>query len=151
MADHKREQILAAVTTTLTGLGTTGANVTRGRVFTVDESELPHLVITQGPDEIVNPDGDDEATNIYLLSALTLMVEIINDASSGVLETTINQICKEIVAALIADPTQGGLAINTAELQTSQPELSDDRKKRTANTFMQFEILYKRLRADPSQ
>lgn len=48
MADHVRDQILAALKTTLTGLTTTGARVYADRTDPLAADEVPGLVIVQG-------------------------------------------------------------------------------------------------------
>ena len=151
MALHLREQLMAAVTTNLTGLSTTGSNVTRGRVYSIDEDNLPHLSIFQGDDFPVVPDNEQEGTYLYLWQDLQVFIEVTVDASSGVLETTLNQIHKEITIALTADVTQGiSECFNTIEMGATIPELSGERKKRTAIMELEFMLRYRRSRTDPS-
>ena len=45
MANHIRQQIRERVGTTLTGLSTTGSNVFQSRVFNLEESNLPAIII----------------------------------------------------------------------------------------------------------
>ena len=151
MADHLREQIMSALVTDLTGLTTTGSNIARGRVYSLDDSQLPYLSIYQMEDVVVTPDGADEATNIYMWNALSFVVKISVDASTGILDTQINQICKEVVIALMSDVTLGGICSNIIEISTGPVEFSSNREKRTAIVDMNFNVLYRRLRTDPSQ
>lgn len=149
MADHKREQIMSAVTSTLTGLTTTGANVTRGRVYSEDETKVPALFIYQGPDNPIEADDDDSVYH-HIDSNLTVNIEAaVKDNES--LDTTLNLINKEVVVALFADITQGVAGvINTAESIIEEPELSAASNKPIATMLMQFVIHYRRSRSDPS-
>ena len=45
MANHIRQQIRERVATTLAGLSTTGSNVFQSRVFNLEESKLPAIII----------------------------------------------------------------------------------------------------------
>jgi hypothetical protein len=48
---HKRTTIRDAVVTAVTGLTTTGTNVTPSRVFNVETEALPHLSVYMGDEE----------------------------------------------------------------------------------------------------
>ena len=45
MANHLRQQIRERIGTTLTGLSTTGTNVFQSRVYQLEDSNLPALLI----------------------------------------------------------------------------------------------------------
>ena len=45
MANHLRQQIRERIGTTLTGLSTTGSNVFQSRVYPLEDTNLPALVI----------------------------------------------------------------------------------------------------------
>ena len=45
MANHVRQQIRERIGTTLTGLTTTGSNVFESRVYPLEDSKLPALII----------------------------------------------------------------------------------------------------------
>lgn len=90
---HRRESILQAVTTALTGLTTTGANVSRIRPYAI--SNLPALTVQQGDD--VQAD-DLQALGSYMRQ---LTVEVVAHVqATGTLETTLNQIAAEVHAAM---------------------------------------------------
>jgi len=146
---HMREHALAAFTTTVTGLTTTGTNVTRGRVYNISEADLPHLSIFQGEEEPLVADNEDEAVFIHAYYAVEVIVEITVNASSGVLETLLNLICKEISDAINVDTTLGvtGL-IDTIELNSSKPEFTKEKEKRSGQMEMTWLIRYRRLRSD---
>lgn len=146
---HIREHALVAITTLLTGLITTGANVTRGRVYSIDEADLPHLSIVQGNEDPIIPDNEDEAVFIHAYYSVEVKVQITINASSGVLETILNLICKEISDAINVDTTLGvNGVVDTIELGTSQLENTGEKEKRTAQAEMLWVIRYRRLRSD---
>ena len=143
MADLKAEQILSAIETTLTGLATTGANVERGVMYGIDTDNLPALRIIQGADE-------PEIINYALTdSVLTIVVKAIVNQTATV-ETTLNQIRKEVHTALFADLTIGGLAIDTTWSGASQPLLSSDGSKPWGEMDLTFDIKYRHSTDDPS-
>jgi len=149
MADHNREQVMDAVTTIVTGLATTGANVFRARVFPQDQANLPALLVYQGEDE---PILDTESQQYdFIDSVLSVIIEAWVNASSGNIDETMNLINKEVIIALQADRTQGlGFVIDTDEGVVSAPELLDEGNKRTGFMTMEFFIKYRRQRTDPS-
>lgn len=140
---------MVALTTALTGLTTTGTNVTRGRVFTVSASELPHLSIMQGDEEPVVEDNSEEAVNIHAYYRLNAHIEVAAQAASGVLETTLNLISKEISDAMNIDSTLGVSGVlDSYETSHDRPEYSEDKDQRTALMEITYTIIYRRLRSD---
>lgn len=109
MANHVRQQIREYFGTTLTGLTTTGSNVYESRVYTLQESTLPSLVIytkTEGSEPIVI------GTNRVMSRELSVVVEAYCKATSN-FDDTIDTISKEVEEAISADRTLGGLAKDT--------------------------------------
>ena len=109
MANHVRQQIREYFGTTLTGLTTTGSNVYESRVYTLQESTLPSLVIytkTEGSEPIVI------GTNRVMSRELSVVVEAYCKAVSN-FDDTIDTISKEVEEAISADRTLGGLAKDT--------------------------------------
>jgi hypothetical protein len=99
---HVREQILAAVVTTLTGLVTTGANVTRRR--TIPQGIVPALNIYWSDD---TPDYEAGKMGCAPMQILAVHVE---GFTKGEAETQANLISSEIEVALFANPTLSGIA-----------------------------------------
>lgn len=147
MADHLREQILDAVVTNLTGLATTGANVSRLRFYPHDSANLPSLNIVQSDEEII-----DDGVYDYVDRELTVNIEARAKSSTVQLDQTLNLISQEVTIALSADITQGvtGL-ISSTEIGTSEPELVDDEEsnKPAALMVMTWLFYYRTTRADP--
>ena len=147
MADNKAEQTLDAVTITLTGLTPTGANVFRGRVRDLQESELDALKIYRGENKPINIGDQNQA---YLDMILEVWVEIIVKANDY-LEENLALIENEVIVALKASTTQGlAYVSDTQEGGAEEPEIDVDSEKPTATMRLQFFIKYRRSRTDPS-
>ena len=109
MANHVRQQIREYFGTTLTGLTTTGSNVYESRVYTLQESTLPSLVIytkSESSEPIVI------GTDRVMSRELSVVVEAYCKAVSN-FDDTIDTISKEVEEAISADRTLGGLAKDT--------------------------------------
>lgn len=117
MADHRAENIIAAVVTAVTGLTTTGARVYRGRRYELDVDASPSLCVYLGPDLPLSGPGDSPLA--YQDSELTVYIEGVVKNSTTAVATTLNQIRHEVAVALNADHTQGLAYVhNTTEGET---------------------------------
>lgn len=142
---HRAESILADVVTTLTGLTTTAANVFRGRVYAIPDANLPALAVYQGEDKIIG-----QYAQAKYDCELTVNIEAIVKTSSTQVDTLLNTIREEVVAALQADYTQGlAYVLNTIEGDTSAPELSGEGDKPAATVRMEWKFHYRRSRTNP--
>ena len=152
MADSLREQIMQALVTDLTGLATTGSSVTRDQAYNLNDSDLPHISIFQGDDIALNPDGDEGNTFTRMDMTLNVRVEIRVNGNSNDFISQINQIHKEIVIALQAGSVHSiGQVLFVSEISSSAPDIDTAGDKRLAQSDIDFEIHYRRLKADPSQ
>jgi hypothetical protein len=134
---HRAESIMQAITTNLTGLATTGANVHRGRVYSL--AAVPALSISMGSDE--NLSGS--RTWPYLTRRLQVIITA-HVKTTTQLETQLNQIKTEVFAALNADISQGlAFVIDTELAIDEQPELDAEQDQPTARCDMQWTILYR--------
>lgn len=145
---HRAEDILAQIVTTLTGLTTTGTKVARGRVYTIEETELPALSIYLGADD---PIGDKGPTNVQFQdSDLLVRVRAHVKTTSEQVDTTLNLIRREVHVALMADYTQSlNYVLNTIPLGAEEPELSGDGEQPTATLDMNWLIRYRASILDP--
>lgn len=142
MADHRSEDIVAAVLTTVTGLATTGANAFRGRTYEIPETSVPCVCVYQG--------GDFPLTNTspwkFIDSELSIVVEAIVKDSSVQAETTLNQIRYEVANALQADITLGlAYVMNTTE-GSATITLDGSTNEIVGRMRMEWVVLYRRLR-----
>ena len=109
MANHIRQQIREYFGTNLTGLSTTGSNVYESRVYPIENSKLPALVIytkSETSEPIVI------GTDRVMSRELSVVVEGYAKATSN-FDDTIDTISKEVEEAIAADRTLGGLAKDT--------------------------------------
>jgi len=109
MANHIRQQIREYFGTNLTGLSTTGSNVYESRVYPIENSKLPALVIytkSETSEPIVI------GTDRVMSRELSVVVEGYAKATNN-FDDTIDTISKEVEEAIAADRTLGGLAKDT--------------------------------------
>lgn len=135
---HKAETILDAVVTAVTGLSTTGANVTRGRAYAV--SAMPALSVYQG-DDVVDLPAESFS---YFDRDLEVMIDAhVAVLSTSDIEQTLNQIRAEVFAALRADLTLGGACIELRPVEDSQPQISGDQDKPIASQSLRYTVKYR--------
>ena len=106
MADHVREQIRSRLVTNCTGLSTTGSNVFESRIYPMEGSELPGILVyttTELSEPIrIGP-------NRLLERTLSVVVQGYCETNSD-FDGKIDDICKEVEIALASDRTVNGLA-----------------------------------------
>ena len=152
MADARAEQIMAAVDTLLAALTTTGSNVQRDQVYPHEEGALPAIAIQQGADV---PVGDLQTAVIdweltFTVIAVARVAATYTTMDSGVV-TTLNQIRKEVHAALFADYTLGlGFVIDILPGAVSVPTLDGDGELPHGSLAMEFTVRYRSSRTDIS-
>ncbi len=150
MADHLREQILDAVTSNITGLVTTGDNVTRARIYNDVQANLPSLNVIQGDDEPLD-NYDEERVYNYVDRLLTITIEARVQMVSVQVDQVLNRIAKEVTIALQSDRTQGVTGvIDTTEGPTETVDLTDEAEQPTAMLTMVWRFYYRTSRTDPS-
>ena len=124
MANHIRQQIREYFGTTLTGLSTTGSNVYESRIYPIENSKLPALVIytkSETSEPIVI------GTDRVMSRELSVVVEGYAKATSN-FDDTIDTISKEVEEAIAADRTLGGLAKDTY-LESTQIDFNAEGEK----------------------
>ncbi len=124
MANHIRQQIREYFGTTLTSLSTTGSNVYESRVYPIENSKLPALVIytkSETSEPIVI------GTDRVMSRELSVVVEGYAKATSN-FDDTIDTISKEVEEAIAADRTLGGLAKDTY-LESTQIDFNAEGEK----------------------
>lgn len=147
MADHHAEQIMAAVTTLLTGLATTGANVMRDRVYDVDAGVDQALSIY-----IRDDDPMEDSPWPYIDSMLTLYVDIhVRTGSDTPVSKTVNQIRKEMVIAILADYKMGLSFVHEVVESIANFPATDYVEQPVVVQRTEWSIKYRRSQTDPSQ
>ena len=96
MANHVRQQLREAVATVVTGLSTTGANVFQSRVYPLQTSELPCLIVTTDGDQasnltVHNPVQQQRETRVRIEAYAR---------ATTTLDDTLDTICKEVETAI---------------------------------------------------
>lgn len=124
MANHIRQQIREYFGSNLNGLSTTGSNVYESRVYPIENSKLPALVIYT-KSEISEPIVI--GTDRVMSRELSVVVEGYAKATSN-FDDTIDTISKEVEEAIAADRTLGGLAKDTY-LESTEIEFNSEGEK----------------------
>jgi len=124
MADLVEKQIRDKLVTALTGLATTKKNVFPYRKYPVDD-RLPALLIYTD-DELITIDtmdtlGQDSRAKLH---ALDVRIEV-HAKQSDTVEDTIAKIYKEVIIALEADPTLGGLIKDLMNTGNTKENVND--------------------------
>lgn len=132
---HKAETILNNVESVLTGLTTTGTNVQRARAWPV--SQVPALSIYMASDE-----RDEDLTSGVIKRVLNIDI-VAYVRAVGNLETTLNQIKTEVFAAITADITLSGAAINAELVIDERPVIEAEQEEPTAIMVMSWRVQYR--------
>lgn len=133
MADHVRTQLRDAVVTAVTGLATTGASVFASRVYAVQLSELPALLVYQASDEVVE-------RTMHSPPTVTLAVEIvIRGVAKAIasLDDTLDTIAKEVQTALAGGVNISGSTVPVV-YEGSETTLDGEGEKPTGQIEMRF-------------
>ena len=133
MANHIRQQIRERAGTVLTGLTTTGSNVFETRIYPLENTNLPALVIytkneTSEPLVI--------STNRLMSRELELIVEVYVKQTSN-FDDQVDKICKEVEVAISADTTLNGLA-KDCFLQSTEIEYNTEGEQPLSYAVLTF-------------
>ena len=138
----KRESILAAVKTALTGTAGVGTRIYRSRVDPLSRGESPALII-----EPVS-DTPEQNTSLPTLD-WTLRIRVVDIERSNVPDQAADDTIEDMHSKLMADLTLGGLAIDIQPAQTSFQLLEADQP--AGVIFCEYEIRYRSQVADLTQ
>jgi len=141
MANLLRRRIRDRIKTDLTGLSTTGANVFVGRVYPVEESKLPCLLVYE-TSEVIEQGTVSVAGTRTMIS--TLEVQIEGYAQGGDGEAVLNTLAgiqKEVQVAMAADTSIGSLAMDSVPTG-AEISLSSEGKKPTGSNRVTYQIEY---------
>ena len=138
----KRESILAAVKTALTGTAGVGTRIYRSRVDPLSRGESPAIII-----EPVS-DTPEQNTSLPTLD-WTLRIRVVVIERSDVPDQAADDTIEDMHSKLMADLTLGGLAI---DIQPAQPCFQLLEADQPAGViFCEYEIRYRSQVADLTQ
>jgi hypothetical protein len=140
---HIRKLIRDDITTTLTGLTTTGSNIYQTRVYPLADDKLPGLAIYTSSESTEYATINPPRTQIR---TLTVSVEIYVRGLTGY-DNTLDQIALEIEEALYTDLTRGGYAKET-RVTGFEAEFSGEGDEPVAYATMSVEVDYMTLEND---
>lgn len=140
MADHLRDQIIAAVVTACTGLTTTGSNVFPDEDDPIERGVLPCLTIKQGT-ESGAPITMSYPRTVRAVFDIDIAAYASRTHAQADVRKLTNTICKEVSAALYAARPLAGVA-QIADLSQTDPDLSGDAQKPTAIAAMRLQLVY---------
>lgn len=131
---HARQQIREAIATAITGLTTTGANVFQSRVYPLQTSVLPGLIIYTTEEETEEFNGTKTIRN------LAVVIEGYAKATNDV-DDTLDTIAEEVETAIFADPKIGGRC-KLGMIQGTEITLSSEAEKPLGKIEMTFGFTY---------
>jgi hypothetical protein len=99
---HVRTQIRNAVVARLTGLPLTGANVFASRVYPIDDTQLPALLINTDGEEI-----EPNATGL-LIRSLALAIRVLVRKPGVGLDDDLDTIAEDVEEAMATGPLLAG-------------------------------------------
>lgn len=134
MANHVRQQLREAIATALTGLTTTGANVFQSRVYAMQDTGLPGLVIRTDADEVVERTIGGATRSIT--RDVSVVVQGMAKATAN-LDDTLDTIAKEVETALAAGVTVGG-KVHHLRYERADITLAGEGEQPTGSIEMQF-------------
>jgi hypothetical protein len=138
---HKRTSIRNNVTSTLTGLTTTGSNVFESRIYPNELAKLPLLNIYS------NSETSELASIGKLDRSLEIMVEGFAKATTNV-DEALDTIAKEVEVALANDLTRGGHAKETF-LTSTDFELESIANQQIGVVKLNFTVRYITTKVNP--
>ena len=146
MANHLRRQIRERIVADVTSLSTTGANVFEDRVYSVEASKLPCLLVYD-----IEESHEIESSGNPRGIVSELSVSIDGHAQGGDGKTvmqTLNLIQKEVQVAMQADIKINSLA-RDSYLISADASLSAEGAKPTGRISMNFLVTYSYLENAP--
>lgn len=141
---HVRQQIREQIGTTLSGLATTGSNVYQSRVYPLNESSLPALLVySKAESSTITTMGAGLATERILNVTIEAYVKANLD-----FDDTIDTICAEIETAMGNDPKLNGKA-RFSYLESTDIEFDGDGENPVGYATMNYIVEYRTLQNAP--
>ena len=136
---HLRQSIRERVATDVTSLTTTGANVFQSRIFPVEDSSLPCLLVYTTSEE-------SEVTEIASPRPMTRILNVVVQGVVGAAQPddTLDLISKEVEVAMAADISINSLA-NNSFLSSTEIEFNSDGAKPIGTVMLNYSVEYRNL------
>ena len=137
---HLRQSIRERIATDVTGLSTTGSNVFQSRVYPVEDSSLPCLLVYTTSEE-------SEVTEIASPRPMTRLLNVIVQGVVGTAtnpDDTLDTISKEVEVVLAGDVTINNLA-NNSFLSSTEIEYSAEGAKPIGIVRLNYIVEYRNL------
>lgn len=115
---HVRKQIRDQVKTQVTGLTTTGASVFSHRVYPMQDSELPAIIVYTSSESSNRATMGGFSSVSSMIRSLNVSIEVYVKATVNVVDT-LDTIAEEIEIAMGADETLSGLSEDLSLTGTS--------------------------------
>ena len=140
---HLRQSIRERVAADVTSLVTTGANVFQSRIFPVEESKLPCLLV-------YTTSEDSEVTEMASPRPITRMLNVVVQGvvSAAQPDDTLDLISKEVEVALAGDVSINSLA-NNSFLSSKEIEFNADGAKPIGTVVLNYSVEYRNLDNNP--
>ncbi len=135
---HVRQQIRERVGgTTVSGLSTTGTKVYQSRVYDLNSTNLPCLLVYTQSEE---SEPDIMGTTRHINRILTLNIEAVVKAVSN-FDDTLDTICSEVEVAMGNDNTINNLA-KSSFLSSTEIEFNGEGDQPVATATLSYSIQY---------
>jgi len=140
---HLRQSIRERVATDVTGLTTTGSNVFQTRLYPVESTSLPCLLVYTTSEE---SEVTEMASPRPMSRTLNVVVQGVVSATQP--DDTLDLISKEVEIALAGDVSINSLASNSF-LSSTEIEINADGAKPVGTVMLNYVVEYRNLDNNP--
>ena len=140
---HLRQSIRERIATDVTGLTTTGTNVFQSRVYPIEDSSLPCLLV-------YSTSEDSEVTEMASPRPMTRTLNVVVQGVVGATtpDDTLDLISKEVEVALAGDVSINSLA-NNSFLSSTEIEFNAEGAKPIGTVILNYVVEYRNLDNNP--
>jgi len=146
MANHLRRQIRERIATDVTGLATTSTRVFQSRVYPIEESKLPCLLVYDSEETVsIRSIGTPRGIEAELM----INIEGYTQSGSGeTVQNSLAQIQKEVQIAMQGDIFINSLALDSY-LVSADSSISNEAKKPTGSIRLEYLVKYQFMENAP--
>lgn len=138
MAYHVRRQIREAVAARVTGLAATASRVFQSRVYPLEATDLPGLLISTKSESVAEM---DLVANPLLERQLVMLVEAVAQATAD-LDDTLDEICRQVEVAIATSSVAQLGGAKAIVLESTEIELSSEGEQPIGRATMQYRATY---------